>query len=326
MKIGVSFDGSGSFGDALAFAKEAAAAGVSGLWMADHMGYREPMLSCLAFALATSSARLVPTAVSPYLRHPMPTAMQMATLAEAAPGRAALAVGLGNPLFLAESGETPEKPLRVIREFVAALRALWSGEAVTMEGLRFRLAGARMMFRPPAPIPIYLSPMKEQMLRLSGRIGDGLVLSAGLAPEFVAHSLALAREGAEAAGRDFGALHRAGYISFVAAPDSAQAVAKVRRQLAFIFRNRFIAESLAFSRFSIDKEGIIAALSRRDFAAAERLVSDEAVERFAVAGTVQECCDKLERYAAAGLDELVLLMAGGLEDHRYGLKVIRALG
>ena len=62
------------------------------------------------------------------LRHPMPTAMQMATLAEAAPGRVAIAVGIGNPLFLGESGETIDKPVRVIREFVEALRALWSGE------------------------------------------------------------------------------------------------------------------------------------------------------------------------------------------------------
>src|SRR5947209_3885503 len=107
--IGISFDGFAPFHEALEFAKQAATAGAESLWMADHLGYRESILSCLAFAMATEKVRVVPTAVSPYLRHPTPTAMQMATLAEAAPGRAALAVGAGNPLFLAESGEVMEE-------------------------------------------------------------------------------------------------------------------------------------------------------------------------------------------------------------------------
>src|SRR3712207_7680616 len=93
MNLGVSFDGFTPYHDALAFAREAAAAGAGSLWMADHLGYREPIVSCLGFATAVPGVRVVPTAVSPYLRHPMPTAMQMATLAEAAPGRVALAIG-----------------------------------------------------------------------------------------------------------------------------------------------------------------------------------------------------------------------------------------
>ena len=188
LRIGVSFDGFAPYHEAITFAREAVEAGASSLWMADHLGYRESIISSLGLAMSTD-VMVVPTAVSPYLRHPMPTAMQMATLAEAAPGRAALAIGIGNPLFLGEAGESPDRPVRVIREFVEALRDLWSGEAVHYEALRFRLNGARMMFTPPKPIPIYLAPMKEQMLQLAGKIGDGVVLSAGLSVESVRRSL-----------------------------------------------------------------------------------------------------------------------------------------
>jgi alkanesulfonate monooxygenase SsuD/methylene tetrahydromethanopterin reductase-like flavin-dependent oxidoreductase (luciferase family) len=66
-------------------------------------------------------------------------------------------------------------------------------------------------------------------------------------------------------------------------------------------------------------------MAKRDLEAAQSLIPDEAADRFAVAGTPDECVDKLAAYAAAGLDELVLLMAGTLEDHRYGLEVIREL-
>jgi 5,10-methylenetetrahydromethanopterin reductase len=324
LTIGVSFDGFAPFGDALAFAKEAVDAGASSLWMADHLGYRESILSCLGFALATQ-ARVVPTAVSPYLRHPMPTAMQMATLAEAAPGRVALALGVGNPLFLGESGEAIDKPVRVIREFVEALRALWAGAPVRQDGLRFRLDGARMMFRPPREIPIYLSPMRAQMLALAGRLADGLVLSAGLSAGHAARSLAVMADGARQAGRDPAHLHAAAYISFMAARDGKRAIEEVRRKLAFLFRNKFLDENIAASGVPIDQPAIIAAMARRDLDAAARLVSDDAVDAFAVAGTVRQCCDKLEAFARAGIGELVLLMAGEPADQRYGLEVIREL-
>jgi len=321
--IGISFDGFAPFHEALDFAKQATAAGAASLWMADHLGYRESIVSCLAFAMATEKVRVVPTAVSPYLRHPMPTAMQMATLAEAAPGRAALAVGAGNPLFLAESGEAMEKPVRAIREFVEALRALWSGEPVTMEAMRFRLKGARMMFKPPSSIPIYLCPMREQMLRLAGKIADGAVLSAAISTTTVRKSLETIAAGAAEAGRDARAVHTSCFISFIAAEDKRKAVDTVRQKLAFMFRNKFLDENIALTGVPLDQQAIIAAMSKRDYEGAAKLISDEAVDAFAVAGTVQECCDKLQRFADTGLHELVLLMAGGIDDQRFGLRVLK---
>jgi alkanesulfonate monooxygenase SsuD/methylene tetrahydromethanopterin reductase-like flavin-dependent oxidoreductase (luciferase family) len=325
MKLGVSFDGFAPYGEALGFAREAAAAGAASLWMADHLGYREPIVSCLGFASAVPGVRVVPTAVSPYLRHPMPTAMQMATLAEAAPGRVALALGSGNPLFLEESGETVSRPLVIAREFVQALRALWSGEPVHQEAARFRLRGARLMFRPPEPIPLYLAPMKPRMLALAGEIADGVVLSAGLSPGFVRESLAHVAAGARQSGRDFRALAAAGYISFAASADGRRAVEAVRAKLAFLLRNRYIDDSIAHSGIRIDQAAIIEAMAKRDYEYATRLVPDEAVEAFGVAGTVQQCCDRLLKYREAGLDELVLLLAGSIEDQRFGLSVIREL-
>src|SRR5262249_60785950 len=99
---------------------------------------------------------LVPTAVSPYLWHAMPTAMAMATLDEAAPGCAAVAIGTGNPLFLAESGRVVEKPVRAVREFTEALRKLWAGEAVHSNGEFVRLAGPRVRFQPRRAVPVHV--------------------------------------------------------------------------------------------------------------------------------------------------------------------------
>src|SRR5438105_14562860 len=112
VRVGVSFDGFIATGEAIALAERAVEAGARSLWVAEHLGYREAIATCMAFAMKTRRATLVPIAVSPYLWHPMPTAMAMATLDEVAPGCAAIAVGTGNPLFLQESGRTVEKPVR----------------------------------------------------------------------------------------------------------------------------------------------------------------------------------------------------------------------
>jgi 5,10-methylenetetrahydromethanopterin reductase len=163
------------------------------------------------------------------------------------------------------------------------------------------------------------------MLKLSGRVADGVVLSAGLTIRYVEESLGLVRDGAIGANRDYESLHTAGYISFLAHSSQKEALSKVKRQLSFLLRNRFLDRNIAESGISIDQGAIIAAMTKRDLEAAQALIPDEAVDRFAVAGTPDECIEKLKGYSAAGLKELVLLMAGTLEDHQYGLKVIREL-
>ncbi len=323
VRVGVAFDGFIPTGEAIDLARKAVGAGAKSLWMAEHLGYREAAVTCMAFALSTKAATVVPTAVSPYLWHPTPTAMTMATLAEAAPGRAAIAVGVGNPLFLQESGQELTKPVRAVREFVECLRGLWSGQAVHYPGEMFRLAGARLAFRPPEPISIYIAAMGPDMLRLTGRLADGVVLSAGLSTDFVGQSLSLVAEGANKAGRDPGSLRKAGYLHFAVSEDGKDAVEAVRGKLAFLLRNKFLAENIAASGIPIDQGAIIAAVTRRDMAEATRLVPDEAVEAFAVAGRPRHCLDRLQAYVEAGLEEPVLSIPGEPEERALALKLVR---
>src|SRR5687768_10037717 len=106
------------------------------------MGYRDAIVWATAAASVTERATLVPTAISPYLWPPLPVAMAISTLGEFARGRVILTVSVGNILNLAESGVEPIKPLRVMRQYVEALRALWRGKPVTQEGQLHRLKGA----------------------------------------------------------------------------------------------------------------------------------------------------------------------------------------
>lgn len=321
-RIGVSFDGFTTTGEAIALAKASVEAGAQSLWVAEHLGYREAITSCTAFALAAPGPTLVPTAVSPYLWHPTPTAMAMATLDELAPGRTAIALGIGNPLFLAESGHSAEKPIPLMRDYIDALRRLWSGEAVHMESKTFKLAGARLAFK-PNPIPIYIAAMGPDMLKTTGRIADGVCLSAGLSTRSVKESLDRVAAGAEAEGRDPKTLRRAGYIFFGASRDPKEAIDAVRLKVAFVMRNKFLGANIKASGIPVDHEAVIAAIARRDMAAACALVPDEAVEEFGIAGTPEHCAKRLRDFIDAGLDEPVLGLLGSPENCRLGLDVIQ---
>ena len=325
IRVGVAFDGFVTTAQAIALAQRAVAAGAGSLWVAGHLGYREAIATCAAFAVKAPGAMLVPTAVSPYLWHAMPTAMAMATLDELSPGCAAIAVGTGNPLFLAESGRSIEKPVRAIHEFAQALRELWNGEPVRVDGEFVKLAGARLAFAPSAPIPIYIAAIGPDMLRLAGRIGDGVVLSAGLSTDSVRGSLVLCAQGAAKAGRDPGALRRAGYLFFGVSHDAKEAIDAVRAKLAFVMRNKFLADNIRASGIPLDQEAVIAAIARRDIAAACALVPDEAVEAFGIAGTPRHASRRLRDFIDAGINEPVLGLLGSADNCALALKLVREL-
>ncbi len=322
---GVSFDGFASFDEALALARRAEDAGADSLWMAEHLGYRQSLVSCAAFALSTGAATVVPTAISPYLWSPVSVAMAMATIAEAAPGRAALALGSGNPMFLAEAGAKLERPLVAMREFIDCLRQLLSGEAGAYEGEMFRLDGMRMAFLPPEPLPLYLAAMGPRMLRLAGELADGVVLSAGLTVEYAAESLAMAAAGAEAAGRDPAAMRRAAYLYTAVNADRGAAIDLLRPKIAFMMRNDFVAPSVAGSGIPIDRDAVKDAISRRDMDAAAALIPDDAVEAFGICGTPEDCQRRIAEYEAAGIDEAVLLIVGDADGEAAALDLLRAL-
>jgi 5,10-methylenetetrahydromethanopterin reductase len=323
VRVGVAFDGFVTTGEAIALAQHAVAAGAKSLWVAEHLGYREAIATCMAFAFKAPGTLLVPTAVSPYLWHPTPTAMAMATLDEVAPGCAAIAIGTGNPLFLQESGRAVEKPVRAMREFAEALRKLWAGDAVQMDGEFIKLAGARLAFKPSAPIPIYVAAIGPDMLRLAGRVGDGVVLSAGLSTESVRQSIAVSAEGAAKAGRDMATFRRAGYLFFGTSRNAKEAVDAVRQKLAFVMRNKFLGANIKASGIAVDQEAVIAAIARRDIAGAAALVPDEAVEAFGIAGTPEHCTKRLRDFIDAGLDEPVLGLLGSEENCLLALDIMR---
>ena len=321
--IGIRFDGFESVQETLRVAKLAEDAGVSTLWMTEHIGYRESLVSCMAFAMKTKNVMVIPAAVTPYLFHPTPTAMSLGTIAEAFPGRVGVAVAIGNTLDLKESGKEPKNPIKVVEDYVADLRSLWTPDPVERESEAYRLAGARMSFKNQNKIPVYVTALGSDVARKAGEIADGILMSAGFSVSFVKACLKLFHEAASLTGRDAQNLRTAAFIHFSVSEDGRKAREDVRKKLAFLFRNRLMAENIAASGIPIDQDAIVDAITARDIEKAATFVPDEAIDACGVAGTIAECKKSLESYVATGLNEPVIQVAGDEVSKSLALQVIR---
>lgn len=121
-----------------------------------------------------------------YRYHPAVLAQAAATLGEMYEGRLWLALGSGEAINEAITGEYwPGKEERNARllECVDITRRLFAGETVTHRG-RVAVVEAKLYSRPKSPVPIYGAAMTENTAAWAGSWADGLLL-AGHKPEAV---------------------------------------------------------------------------------------------------------------------------------------------
>jgi alkanesulfonate monooxygenase SsuD/methylene tetrahydromethanopterin reductase-like flavin-dependent oxidoreductase (luciferase family) len=136
------------------------------------------------------------------LRHPVPVARQILTVAQFAPGRLVLGVGIGGDDRdeVAACGVDPATRGRRMDEALDVVRRLVRGETVTVDGEFVRLDGARMAPVPSEPVPFVVGGRSEAALRRAGRLGDGW-LGIWTSARRCAESIAAVEEHAAAAGR-----------------------------------------------------------------------------------------------------------------------------
>ena len=165
-------------------ARRAEDAGFSTAWIWDHFISRgdldDPLLECFttltAAAVSTERIGVGSFVVNNVNRHPALLANIVGTLADLAPGRVELGIGIGgHPREHENYGmDFPPAPERaaMLEEALAVLRALFSGGPVDFEGAHYQLHEARS-FPVPDPVPrITIAGMRPAGARMAARLGD----------------------------------------------------------------------------------------------------------------------------------------------------------
>lgn len=323
MRYGLAYNGFFGLDELLSIAREADGTIVEGVWLCEHLGYRDAFVPAAAILSMTAHLSVNMTAVSPYGRNPMHTAMQTASLSEIGPGRVSLVLGTGNKLAFRESGMDQERPLSAIREYIQVLRALWSADAVTLEGQIYNMKGATFHVPMSSPPPLHVAATGKKMLALAGQVADGVVISAGMPTAALRPTLDAVAGAASAAGRSAGAA--IGLVVTSLDESREVAIEKSRQMLAYLLRNPVVAEKVNASGLSLDSAALMDAATNRDWPKAWSLISDEIVEACSIAGTPKELPDYLDRYVDSGLDKVVLLPLDGARGGRLAVDALCAL-
>jgi alkanesulfonate monooxygenase SsuD/methylene tetrahydromethanopterin reductase-like flavin-dependent oxidoreductase (luciferase family) len=204
-------------------------AGLEELWLWEDC-FREGGISTAAAALAWTERVRVGVGLLPVpLRNVAITAMEAASLHRMFPGRAILGVGHGVQDWMGQVGARVESPVTLLREHLLALRALLSGERVTVDGRYVTLDDVALDWPPEVPHGgVLAGATGPRSLRLTGEAADGTILTASTNAEGVRTARRLVEEGRAAAGREAGPHRLVVYLLTATGPDAA---ARLRAEL-----------------------------------------------------------------------------------------------
>ena len=157
--------------------EELQALGYTDVWSAEADGYDG--LTTLTLASVWAPSLRLGTAILPvYTRGPALLAQSAASLASAAPGRFVLGIGSSSEVIVGRwNNQEFDRPYSRVRDTIRFLRAALSGEKVTEDYDTFSVRGFRLGVRVEEPVPIFVAALRERMLRLAGRDGDGAIVN-----------------------------------------------------------------------------------------------------------------------------------------------------
>ncbi|MEZ5219888.1 MAG: LLM class F420-dependent oxidoreductase [Ilumatobacteraceae bacterium] len=156
---------------------ELADMGYTDIWSAEAEG--ADALTPLALAAAWEPRLRLGTAIVPaYTRSPACFAQSVASLADAAPGRFAIGIGSSSNVIVERWNGVPfVEPYKKVRDVVRFLRDALSGEKVAKRYDTFEIQGFRLGVRPEQQPPILVAALREGMLKLAAREGDGAIIN-----------------------------------------------------------------------------------------------------------------------------------------------------
>ena len=189
MNVGMCFDRSLPAPFIIEVAEALETAGVDQLWVIEDCFYTAG-ISLAATALARTESLTVGLGILPAVaRNPAITAMELATLAQLAPGRLLAGHGHGVQEWMHQMGARTPSPLTTLEEAIRIVRQLLHGGQVSLDGAVFTMRDVALA-APPVVVPPVLAGVRgPKSLAMAGRVADGVVLAEGAGPTYVRESI-----------------------------------------------------------------------------------------------------------------------------------------
>lgn len=295
--------------------------GFNSVWTADHLllthhGTTPEAWTILTAAALTAKRVLLGTCVTdPHRQHPAVLAQRLATIDQIAGGRIILGLGAGAAMNLEPFGIEWNKPVSKLVEAVKIMRRLWAGERFSYEGEFWKFKDGFLQIKPIQPkIPIYFAANSPRMLRLTGEMGDGW-LPFLLSPELYKERLKLVKETARKVERAPDDIDAGLYVITSIADKAEDAYKQLDGLKSFIG-----PELLKEAGYEVGLPKEFSSMSTLEWLPTSEwmekitrygeFVPREAAIEFSIAGTAQDCIDKIDEFVKLGVKHFVLGNAG----------------
>jgi 5,10-methylenetetrahydromethanopterin reductase len=290
----------------------AESAGFSEVWLPDHYFLRDSYAGHALMAQRTSSIRFGTAIASPLLHHPALLASSVATVDELSEGRAVLGIGVGGWEFPTQLGIPLRRPLRVVREAVEIVRALWRGDA-DVHGEVFTASGAKLGWQARPDIPVYMGARGPRMLELAGEISEGAITH-GITRSYIEFCLERLASGAVRAGREAGRCELVPMFEVELDEDRRAAVDRLK-PVSTIMAGGEYAEEL-IDVFGLNRGDTVRL--REAVRAGEpdpgRYVTDQMVQAFSVGGPPEHLAERVAELGSLGVRHFITTLRGDATD------------
>jgi probable F420-dependent oxidoreductase len=290
---------------------ELADLGYTDVWSSEANG--ADAFTPLALASTWAPTLRLGTAIVPaFTRGPGLMAQSVGTLAQAAPGRFVLGVGTSSNVIVEGWNGIPfDEPYKRTRDVVRFLRRALAGEKVTGEFDTFSVRGFKLGMMPEQPVPILVAGLREGMLRLAGREGDGAIIN-WLSADDVATVAPIVQQSGDGTPREVVAR------IFVAPTDDADTVRGMGRFAIAAYLN--VPVYAAFHEW-LGRGDRLAEMWRLwkkgDRKAALAAIPDSVVDELIVWGPPEKCREHVQRYVDNGVTTPALaLLPFGLDQRQ----------
>jgi 5,10-methylenetetrahydromethanopterin reductase len=281
--------------------------GFDAVWQADSRLVRDAVVPMAAFAASTDRIKVGSGVIDIWTRNAARLASTFSTLDDLAPGRMICGLGAWWDPLASKVGISRDRPLKVMREVVEAVRGLLANETVTLDGYHVQLDGVELDYvyqeRRPKDVPIYIGATGMQMMELTGEIADGAVLNYLVSPSYNVGALEALQRGAAKVGRTLDDIDRPQLI-VCSVDDDRQAALDGARLLVtqYLGQQPHIMKASGVPQELLDEIGKVLTwpATHDEVVAASRLVPDEIVQMITASGTPAEVRAKVDEYVAAG--------------------------
>jgi 5,10-methylenetetrahydromethanopterin reductase len=280
----------------------------------DETWHKDLWLLFAAAADKTKNIRLGPNVTHVFLREPTLICQQLATLDELTGGRTECVVSTGNFVMMQQYHVdwANQRPMSRLREALHVMRTFLDDGKIDFEGDFFQYTGLFTAARPVQErIPLKMGAMKgPRSFQTAGELADGMHHALSYSREAYDYAVEHVRRGADRVKRSMDGFDIGAWVVSVVSEDG-EAARRAARILVAFYVPAMPPEQL--QRHGIDPaelQPIFDAFAAGDVAKAINMFSPRFAEKLSVAGTPEECVEKIKRdIQPAGVDHMILALS-----------------